>query len=146
MTVGWHHHCNGHELGQTPGDGKGQGILACCSPRGCEELDMTRWLNNISTSDREEKQNIGTCFYLTRQSRSWKTIIRNSSRSSKVLKNQNLFPSFELCMIFVSYSLHLSFCDYFSSFNHRKHSEWLRHILDEWHLLLSQFKGERVNS
>ena len=23
-TAGWHHWCNGHELGQTPGDGKGQ--------------------------------------------------------------------------------------------------------------------------
>ena len=29
--VGWHHWCNGHELGQTPGDGEGQGGLACCS-------------------------------------------------------------------------------------------------------------------
>ena len=28
--VGWHHWFNGHELGQTPGDGKGQGGLACC--------------------------------------------------------------------------------------------------------------------
>jgi len=24
---GWHHRCNGHELGQTPGDGEGQGSL-----------------------------------------------------------------------------------------------------------------------
>ena len=27
--------CNEHELGQTPGDGEGQGGLACCSPWGC---------------------------------------------------------------------------------------------------------------
>ena len=26
--VGWHHRCNGHELGQTSGDGEGQGGLA----------------------------------------------------------------------------------------------------------------------
>ena len=32
--VGWHHPCNGHELGQTSGDGKGHGGLACCSPWG----------------------------------------------------------------------------------------------------------------
>ena len=32
--VGWHHPCNGHELGQTPGDGEGLGNLACCSPWG----------------------------------------------------------------------------------------------------------------
>ena len=30
--VGWHHRLNGHEFGQTPGDGDGQGSLACCSP------------------------------------------------------------------------------------------------------------------
>ena len=29
---GWHHWCNGHELGKTLGDGEGQGGLACCSP------------------------------------------------------------------------------------------------------------------
>ena len=32
--VGWHHQFNGHELGQIPGDGEGQGGLACCSPWG----------------------------------------------------------------------------------------------------------------
>ena len=30
----WHHWCNKHELGQTSGDGEGQGGLACCSPWG----------------------------------------------------------------------------------------------------------------
>jgi len=30
-TAGWHHQCSGHELGQTPGDGEGQGGLMCCS-------------------------------------------------------------------------------------------------------------------
>ena len=43
---GWHHWFNGHELGQTPGDGEGQGGLPCCSPWGHKELDMTWWLNN----------------------------------------------------------------------------------------------------
>ena len=33
--------CNGRELGQTPGDGEGQGGLVCCSPWGHKELDMT---------------------------------------------------------------------------------------------------------
>ena len=39
--VGWHHKFNGHELGQSPGDGEGQGSLECCSPWNCKELDMT---------------------------------------------------------------------------------------------------------
>ena len=29
---GWHHRLDGHALGQAPGDGEGQGRLACCSP------------------------------------------------------------------------------------------------------------------
>ena len=37
----WHHQSNGHELGQTSGDGEGQGGLACCSPPGPKELDTT---------------------------------------------------------------------------------------------------------
>ena len=43
---GWHHRVNGHEFEQTPGDSKGQGSLACCSPWGCKGLDMTLRLNN----------------------------------------------------------------------------------------------------
>ena len=39
--VGWHHQLNGHELEHTLGDGEGQGILACCSPQGYKESDMT---------------------------------------------------------------------------------------------------------
>jgi len=30
--VRWHHRFNGYELGQTPGDGEGQGRLVCYSP------------------------------------------------------------------------------------------------------------------
>ena len=30
--AGRHHRCNGHELGQTLGDGEGQGGLVCYSP------------------------------------------------------------------------------------------------------------------
>jgi len=39
---------NGHELEQTPGDGEGQGSLACCSPWGHKELDTTEQLKNNS--------------------------------------------------------------------------------------------------
>ena len=43
--VGWHHQLNGHEFEQTQGDGEGQGSLACCSPWGHKEWDMTDQLN-----------------------------------------------------------------------------------------------------
>ena len=44
--AGWHHRCNGFELGKTAGDSEGQGGLACCSPWGHKESDTTGWLNN----------------------------------------------------------------------------------------------------
>ena len=47
---GWHHQFNGHEFEQVPGDGEGQGSLACCSPWGCKESDMTEQLNNNKVS------------------------------------------------------------------------------------------------
>ena len=39
--AGWYQRFNGHEFEQVPGDGEGQGGLACCSPWGCKESDMT---------------------------------------------------------------------------------------------------------
>ena len=44
--AGWHHWCNGHELGQTSGDGEGQGGLACCSSWGCKKSETTVWLKD----------------------------------------------------------------------------------------------------
>ena len=44
--VGWHHWLNGHEFEQAPGDGEGQGSLACYSPWGVKESDTTVWLNS----------------------------------------------------------------------------------------------------
>ena len=44
--AGWHHWRNGHEIGQTSGDGEGQGGPLCCSPWGCKESDTTERLNN----------------------------------------------------------------------------------------------------
>ena len=38
---GWHHQLNGHEFEQIPGDNEGQESLACCSPWGDRELDMS---------------------------------------------------------------------------------------------------------
>ena len=45
-TVEWHYWLNRHGFEQAPGDGKGQGSLACCSPWGHKESDMTEQLNN----------------------------------------------------------------------------------------------------
>ena len=44
--VGRHHRLNIHEFEQIPVDGEGRGSLACCSPWGCKESEMTERLNN----------------------------------------------------------------------------------------------------
>ena len=44
--VGWHHQVNRHEFEQVLGDSEGQGSLACFTPWGRKEFDMTEQLNN----------------------------------------------------------------------------------------------------
>ena len=48
--VGWDHQLDGHEFEQTLRVGKGQGSLACFSPWGHKESDMTERLNNSLVS------------------------------------------------------------------------------------------------
>ena len=43
--AGWHHRLDGRESEWTPGDGDGQGGLACCYSWGRKELDTTERLN-----------------------------------------------------------------------------------------------------
>ena len=61
---------DGHEFEQTPGDGEGQGILACCSVWGQKESDMTERLNknnnfirafiNVLTMHKDSLEDRGT--------------------------------------------------------------------------------------
>ena len=41
-----YHQLYGHELEQVPAGGEGQGSLACCSPWGHKESDVTEQLDN----------------------------------------------------------------------------------------------------
>ena len=43
--IGWHHRLDGHEFEQALGVGDRQGSLACCSPWGHKQMDMTEQLN-----------------------------------------------------------------------------------------------------
>ena len=56
--VGWHHWLDGHEFEQTPGDGKGQGSLACCTPWSCrvrhdltteQQLFLSVWFSSMKS-------------------------------------------------------------------------------------------------
>ena len=49
--TGWHHWLDGHGFVWTPGVGDGQGGLACCSPWGRKESDMTKRLNSTEGVD-----------------------------------------------------------------------------------------------
>ena len=50
--IGWHHRLGGCEFEHTPGDGEGQGDLACRSSWDHKESEMTERLNNISHTQR----------------------------------------------------------------------------------------------
>ena len=50
--VGWHHRLNKREFEQALGVGDGQGSLACCSPWGHKESDMTEQLNWTKLKDK----------------------------------------------------------------------------------------------
>ena len=61
---GWHHRLDGHESEQAPGAGGGQGSLACYTPWGHKELDMTERLNwtelqeRLMTKKKKEEEEI----------------------------------------------------------------------------------------
>ena len=54
--IGSYHQLNGHEFEQASGVGDGQGSLACYSPRGQKESDMTEWLNWTELIRQYEKE------------------------------------------------------------------------------------------
>ena len=98
-------HCwyNGHELGQTSGDGEGQGGLVCCSPWGHKELDSTGQLTDWTTTRQNEWSLLWTgnqcCKHQPRSknSRQWLHRWGNLCWSRLTLKQsffQYLFPSY----------------------------------------------------
>ena len=84
--AGWHHQCNKHELGQTPGG------RVCCSLPGRKELDMTRILNNKNKWEFTGGWTYWTCnltitivcklLWLPRKARIW-LIISNTGTASQ---------------------------------------------------------------
>ena len=64
--AGWHHGLDGREFEWTPGDGDGQGGLACCDSWGCKESDTTERLN-WTEAKRKRKFYIGLANLLKKQ-------------------------------------------------------------------------------
>ena len=63
--VGWHHRLDAHEFEQALGVGDRQGDLACCSPWGQKESDMTERLNTTINKARLDEDVHNYCYYLT---------------------------------------------------------------------------------
>ena len=61
--VGWHHQLDGHKLEQTLGVVAGQGSLACCSPWGHKESDVTERLQNNCAQYLQESDKARFCSY-----------------------------------------------------------------------------------
>ena len=55
--VGRHHRLDAQEFEQAPGVGDGQGSLACCSPWGRKESDVTEGLNNKTMNRNVHQKN-----------------------------------------------------------------------------------------
>ena len=70
------------EFEQAPGNGEGQGSLACCSPWGCKESDTTEWLNWTNWTalvPREESSGFLRTYRLT-----WKCCTQYASKCGKL--------------------------------------------------------------
>ena len=65
QMVGRHYQLNEHEFEQTLGVGDGQGGLACCSPQGHKELDMTEQLTELNWTEKQRSVPPGLNFFLT---------------------------------------------------------------------------------
>ena len=66
--IGWHHGLNGHEFEQATEVGDGQGSLACCSPWGHRQSDMTELLNRTEANSEDNSlqlRHIKICCILT---------------------------------------------------------------------------------
>ena len=70
--VGWHHQLDGHEFQQTPGDGEGQGSLACCSPWVSREWT---WLSHWKTTTRGPCRGTLALLFLTVGRKKWQTAL-----------------------------------------------------------------------
>ena len=87
--VRWHHQFNGRESEQTPGDGGGQGSLACCSPWGHKGLDMTERLNDNRNA---KGQILPHPSIHRRRNRGWEGLA-DSPEAAQLVANPEVKPS-----------------------------------------------------
>ena len=108
-----HHQCNGHELGQTSGDGEGQRGLACCSPWGHKEADATGQLNStISILENTRHSNIEMFILNSRPSLTLLPHFELSFSLPKPLKYNLTNITSKLISFLQQYSTYLDTCSH----------------------------------
>jgi len=75
--AGWHHWLHGRDFEQTPGDNKGQGVLACCSPWGHKELHV------LATEQQQQEEP-------TVQHREFDSVLYNDLYGKRILKRVDI--------------------------------------------------------
>ena len=61
--AGWHHQCNGYELGKTSRDGEGQADLVCCSPWGVRHDWVTEQEQEQEVVSSSTENPLGRCLH-----------------------------------------------------------------------------------
>ena len=98
--VGWNHQLDGHEFEQALGDGEGQRILACCSPRRCRELDTSDRLNKNKKNDHVPLLGlISIGGYLSHQTKASSGMGHGQASSMALWRQYPSFPSQQLSWI-----------------------------------------------
>ena len=73
--VGWHHWLDGHEFERSPGIGDRQGSLACYSPWGHKQLDMTeqlKWTDVMNMAEHKLSLSIRVLLLAGRREMNWR--------------------------------------------------------------------------
>ena len=90
--------CNGHKLGQTWGDGEGQGGLACCSPWGSKKSDVTGQLNNPTVHKTSKTAALDPGFKTVRCSVCSSSNTKQQGAAPVTLKVFSVFPEKISCL------------------------------------------------
>ena len=107
MTKGemvvWHHLLNGHEFEEARGVSDGQGSLACYSPWGLKESDMTEQLNSLT--DIQTYTHLCSPTPQNKSTERAKTLFAFCFCLLAILGKEELFSKYILLVCLISFSL-----------------------------------------
>ena len=104
----WHHWLKGQEFEQNPGDGEGQGSLACLSPWSHKELVMIEQLNNKPLLSIHSNGNKYICFAVWSYHYPSTELFSSCKTKTLYLLNNSHLNTFWLCFSFNLSASHLT--------------------------------------